>query len=112
MQSNPVESTQKSSTPADQSAGLWHLFRTSFTPRKDLAGGRAHIRFRRISGRAEIWLDGKLIGKKTLSEPGEILIGLPKGEGQRQINVLVQGEAKKPAGIDGLVAIEPGVLSE
>ncbi len=84
----------------------WHLYRTTFTPRKDLSDGSARIHFHRITGKAEVWLDGKLLGKKTSRSPGRLIVSLPAGLNERQINVLVQGDANKPVAIDGLVVIE------
>jgi beta-galactosidase len=44
--------------------GKYHLYRASFTPRKNLSDGTGRIRFAAIKGKAEIWLNGQLIGKK------------------------------------------------
>jgi beta-galactosidase len=87
-------------------AGHWRLYRTTFTPRKDLSDGSARIHFQRITGKAEVWLDGKLLGKKTSQAPGKLILSLPAGEAAHQINVLLQGGVNKPVGIDGLVVIE------
>ncbi len=89
---------------ADKSL-VFHLFRTSFTPRKDLANGNGQLHFPGISGKAEVWLDGKLIGKKEAFATSELVLALPAGEGMRQINVIIENEAGQRAGLDGNVMI-------
>lgn len=92
-------------TGANQN-GNWRLYRTGFTARKDLSDGNGQIVLKKITGKAEVWLDGKLIGKKSVSEEGELILPLPVGQGYRQINVIVEGDGNKPAGINGLVKLE------
>jgi beta-galactosidase len=86
--------------------GNWRLYRTGFTARKDLSDGKGKIVFKKITGKAEVWLDGKLMGKKSLVEAGELILSLPAGQGYRQINVIVEGDGDKSAGINGLVKLE------
>jgi beta-galactosidase len=83
------------------------LYRTSFTPRKNLANGAGRIHFYSITGKAEIWLNGELIGKKDSFAPAELNLALPVGEGTRQLNIIIEGDGDKKAGVDGNVVIEP-----
>jgi beta-galactosidase len=93
--------------PADIKDGKYRLYRTSFTPRKNLANGTGLIHFYSITGKAEIWLNGVLIGKKDSFAPAELKVALPSGEDARQFNVIIAGDGDKNAGIDGKVVIEP-----
>lgn len=93
--------------PAEVKDGKYRLYRTSFTPRKNLANGTGRIHFYGITGKAEIWLDGVMIAKKDSFTPGELNLDLPAGEGRHQLNVLVEGEGDKKAGVNGNVVIEP-----
>lgn len=93
--------------PADVKNGKYRLYRTSFTPRKTLASGTGRIHFYSITGKAEIWLNGVLIGKKDSLAPAELNVALPAGEGARQLNVIIEGDGDKKAGVDGKVVIEP-----
>lgn len=96
--------------PATEGAtkgGLYRLYRAGFTPRKNLADGSGRIHFYGITGKAEIWLNGVLIGKKDSFASAELNVVLPAGEGYRHLNVLVQGEGDKKTGVDGKVVIEP-----
>ncbi|RZA09191.1 MAG: glycoside hydrolase family 2 protein, partial [Moraxellaceae bacterium] len=94
--------------PADVKNGKYRLYRTSFTPRKNLANGNGRLHFYSITGKAEIWLDGILIGKKDSFAPAELNIVLPAGDKAHQLNIIIEGDRDKKAGIDGNVVIEPG----
>ena len=86
-------------------APAWRVYRTQFTPRKDLADGKARLRFSNITGHAEVWLDGQKLGEKTSTEAGPLDVALPAGNGAHQLRVLVQGQGGKPAGIAGAVEL-------
>lgn len=96
------------SPPMRAAAGSkYHLYRSTFTPRKNLADGTGLIRFASIKGKAEIWLNGKLIGKKDSYAAAALDVTLPAGSGKREINVLIEAEAGQGSGIEGYVTIEP-----
>ena len=88
---------------------LWREYRTSFTPRRNLADGSASLRFARIQGRAEVWLDGQLLGRKTSAGADTLRVTLPAGSGKRQMTVLVEAacsDCAETAGIGGPVTLE------
>ncbi|HWW70181.1 MAG TPA: beta-galactosidase, partial [Duganella sp.] len=85
----------------------YHLYRSSFTPRKNLADGNGLIRFAGIRGKAEVWVDGALVGKKDGYAPAPLDLSLPAGTGKREINVIVEAEPGQGSGIEGHVTIEP-----
>ena len=87
----------------------YHLYRSSFTPRKNLADGNGLIRFGGIRGKAEVWVNGKLVGKKDTYAPAPLDLPLPAGTGKREINVIVEAEPGQGSGIEGHVTIEPRV---
>ena len=84
----------------------WRLFRTDFTPRADLADGGAHIVFAHINGKAEIWLDGKLLGKTDGYDSRNFSVKLPAGNKKRVMTVVVEAQENKTSGIDDLVTIK------
>lgn len=85
----------------------YHLYRASFTPRKNLADGKGRIRFAGIKGKAEIWLNGQLIGRKDSYAAAPLDVTLPAGAGKRDLNVLIEAEPGQGSGIEGHVTIEP-----
>ncbi len=92
---------------SDGQGGPFHLYRASFTPRQQMADGSARISFARIVGKAEVWLDGVLLGKKDSAKPAALRVPLPAGAGARELRVIVEGEGVQPAGIEGRVVVEP-----
>ena len=99
------------SPPMRAAAGSkYHLYRASFTPRKNLSDGTGRIRFAAIKGKAEIWLNGQLIGKKDSYATQGLDVTLPAGVGKRELNVLIEAEPGQGSGIEGYVTIEPGLL--
>ena len=96
------------SPPMRAAAGSkYHLYRSSFTPRKNLADGSGLIRFAAIKGKAEVWLDGALVGKKDSYAAAPLDVALPAGAGKREVNVLIEAEPGQGSGIEGHVTIEP-----
>ena len=93
-------------------SGKYHLYRASFTPRKNLADGSGRIHFASLHGKAEIWLDGALIGKKDSDAAAPLDVVLPAGSGKREINVLIEAAPGQASGIEGQVTIEPGLLAK
>ena len=89
----------------------FNLYRSSFTPRKNLADGNGLIRFAGIKGRAEVWINGKLVGKKDSFAAAPLDLELPAGTGKREISVIVEAEpgqgGAQGSGITGNVTIEP-----
>jgi beta-galactosidase len=97
------------SPPMRAGGSKYHLYRASFTPRKNLSDGTGRIRFAAIKGKAEIWLNGQLIGKKD-SYASEALDDAAGRHGKRELNVLIESEPGQGSGIEGHVTIEPGLL--
>ena len=91
----------------DAGEGAFRIYRAGFRPRKQLADGSGVLHFTALRGRAEIWLDGRLIGTKEGYGEGALRVPLPAGAGERQLSVLVEGRAGEPAGVAGRVLIEP-----
>jgi len=98
--------------PMQAASGKYHLYRASFTPRKNLADGSGRIHFASLHGKAEIWLDGALIGKKDSDAAAPLDVVLPAGSGKREINVLIEAAPGQASGIEGHVTIEPGLLAK
>jgi beta-galactosidase len=87
--------------------GNWAVLRGQFTPPGSVRADGGRIRFAGIAGRAEIWLDGKLAGTKTDFADKPFEIALPAGEGARTLSLRLETQPDQPAGLSGLVKIEP-----
>ncbi len=91
----------------DAKSNHFHLFRSNFTMDNKLASGKARLFFSRIHGKAEVWLNGKLLGAKTSVSTGDLSVDLPAVEGPAQLTVLVEGEPGKKAGLEASIIAEP-----
>ena len=86
--------------------GSYAVFRSEkFKPYAAQRRDGGQIQFGGITGKAEVWLDGKKIGEKTTSEPAPFSVVLPAGDKSHVLNVLVQGTEGHPAGLSGSVKV-------
>jgi beta-galactosidase len=88
--------------PQPLAGGNWVVLRTKFTPRT--AGGS--LRFERIAGRAEVWVNQQLIGQKETAGDAPFTVDLPATAGESTLSVLIEGEPGRPAGLAGTVTVE------
>jgi beta-galactosidase len=96
----------RSGTPtrAEATAG-WRVYRASFRPWKRVGAEGGTIRFDRIAGTAELWVDGQKLAVKDSAAPGALLADIPAGTGVRRVALLVSAPANAPSGILGRVAV-------
>lgn len=100
------DGTPTTGSVATAPGGRFHLYRVTFTPRQDMSGGNGRLHFASIRGKATVWLDGKLLGKKDDYGTAALDLDLPAGEGKRDMSVVVEAEPGQGSGIDGGVVIE------
>ena len=86
----------------------WRMYRTDLRLRADLDDGTAHLVFRELAGRAEVWLAGVKLGEKTTDAPAPYSVLLPAGAAQRQLTVLIESQSAQPSGIRDRVWVKPG----
>ncbi len=86
----------------------WRMYRTDLRLRADLDDGTAHLVFRELAGRAEVWLAGVKLGEKTTDAPATYSVLLPAGAAQRQLTVLIESQSAQPSGIRDRVWVKPG----
>lgn len=86
--------------------GGYVVYRIKFKPyaRVQKQGGR--IVFKSITGKAEVWLDEKLIATKETSEAGQLEVSIPASQGERVLSVIIEVNSDKQAGLGGAVFIE------
>ena len=86
--------------------GGWSLFRTRFQPYANVqqAGGR--IVFHNLTGRAEVWLEGRLIGRKNDYGGSALTVSIPPGSGERTLTVIIRARPTQPFGFADIVTVE------
>jgi beta-galactosidase len=87
--------------------GSFAIYRAQFTPRAYLQKSGGQLILRDVTGKAQVWIDGKLAGEKTDDGRNTFTVPFPPGEGERTVNVLIQASAPEtPAGLGGTVTVE------
>jgi len=81
--------------------GRFAIYRAQFTPRIGVQKSGGQITFRDVTGKAQVWLDGKLVGKKTDAARGTFAVPFPPGAGERTVSVLIEAPAGGQAGLGG-----------
>ena len=87
--------------------GSFGIYRAVFTPRAGMQKSGGTISFQNITGKAQVWIDGKLAGEKTEAVRTSFTVPLPSGDGERTVHVLIETSAPgTQAGLGGSVTIE------
>lgn len=81
------------------------IYRTTFTPYKKQQKDGGKIVFHKLSGKAEIWMNGQLLGKKENAGISDFSVNFLSPGTSCQLNILMEGSAGK-AGLSGVVSIE------
>jgi len=85
--------------------GNFTILRASFIPfdRQKSEGGQ--LAFKQVWGKAEFWLDGNLLVRKSSDEPQNITVDFPPGSQKHVISILFNVQPGKVFGLGGIVSI-------
>jgi beta-galactosidase len=86
--------------------GNYAIFATSFKPLLTHQKNGATLFFKSLTGKAEIWLDGKLIHSKNNFATEDITLKIPASALEQKLNVLIETQNKQKAGMGGWVLIQ------
>ena len=87
--------------------GRFAIYRAQFTPRSGVQKSGGELKLRDISGKAEVWIDGKLAAEKTDASKQNVTVPFPPGNGVRTVSVLIEAPTTgAQAGLGGTVTIE------
>ena len=89
----------------DFAGGNFAVYRTRFKPYIEQQNKGAKMILKNVTGKAEVWIDKQLLMTKNDSETADMEVLIPGKEGVREINVLIEAEPGKPAGISGAVTV-------
>ena len=96
-------------TPLTRNGGTWSLFAASFEPFANAQRDGGVLKFGGLLGKAEVWIDGKLVATKSEFENASLLAPFPPGSGIRSVRVLFEGDREKPVGFSAPVSVVPAV---
>jgi beta-galactosidase len=85
--------------------GGFALYRATFTPRGMVRRGGGRLLFSRLSGPAEIYVDGVKVAARTDPGPGALTAPLPAKEGERTVAVLMPVPPGEPFGMSASVIV-------
>jgi beta-galactosidase len=83
----------------------WSMYRTVFTPRRRVGIEGGVVAFAQVVGRAEVWMDGKLLARKDSPEPAALIAPFGPGSGPRTLSLIVKAEAGAPSGMGRTVCV-------
>ncbi|MBC7913463.1 MAG: hypothetical protein H7Y07_05000 [Pyrinomonadaceae bacterium] len=86
--------------------GKFVVYRTSFTPFADQQKVGGQLLLKRVTGKAEVYLDKKLIATKTNAAAADLKVIIPPGNGERTLSVLIESETGQRAGFGGIVTVQ------
>ena len=80
--------------------GRFAIYRAQFTPRSGVQKFGGELRLRDVTGKAEVWIDGKLAAEKPDASKVDLTVPFPPSDGVRTVSILI--EASTPGGQAGL----------
>jgi beta-galactosidase len=87
--------------------GRFVIYRASFTPRAQMRKDGSHLIVRDVVGKAQVYIDGKLISEKTEPQKSSLKIPIPPGDGTRTLSILIESPSTGVrAGLGGAVTVE------
>jgi beta-galactosidase len=87
--------------------GRFAIYRADFTPRAATAKAGGQLVLRDVVGRAQVYIDGKLLAEKTTAAQKDMTAPFPAGAGVRIVSVVIEAESEgSPAGLGGIVTVE------
>jgi beta-galactosidase len=92
-------------TPAPAGEAGWRAYYIRFQPWRRIAAQGGTVQFAEVSGRAEVWIDGKPAARKADPAAGRLSVRLDARAGMRDLTIVVEAEAGKEAGLTGPVAV-------
>ena len=96
----------ESPRPQRLNDGKYVMYRATFTPRPNVQQSGGRLVFHNLAGTAEVWLDGKLAGKKESPQRGNLTVALPPGTREHTMSVIFEADGNRPTGFGGTVTIE------
>jgi beta-galactosidase len=87
--------------------GRFAIYRARFTPRAQMRKAGCQLVLRDVAGKAQVYIDGKLVAEKTDPRTKTLTVAIAPGEGARVLSVLVEApEAGARAGLGGVATVE------
>lgn len=93
----------------DFNEGSFAIFRNTFKPFYAQRAEGGKLILQNVTGKAEVWLDKKLMATKSTTESADIIVDVPPAPAleQRTLSVLIATEKGQRAGLEGGIEMRP-----
>ena len=85
--------------------GSFATYRTTFKPYAAQRKNGGKLKLKAVTGKAEVWIDKKLVATKTTAESADIIVQFPPSPNEQKLNVLIEAEKGQKAGLGGVVTV-------
>ena len=85
--------------------GSFATYRTTFKPYAAQRKNGGKLILKAVTGKAEVWIDKKLVATKTTAESADIIVQFPPSPNEQKLNVLIETEKGQKAGLGGVVTV-------
>ncbi|MBC7721750.1 MAG: DUF4982 domain-containing protein, partial [Pedobacter sp.] len=85
--------------------GNFATYRIAFKPYAAQKTNGGKLILKAVTGKAEIWIDKKLIATKTTPESADMIVQFSPSPNEQKLNVLIETEKGQKAGLGGIVTI-------
>lgn len=82
------------------------IYRTVFTPYKEYQDEGGTLLFKNVAGKAEFWLNGKLIGTKDDVNERDFKLNFPATEKECDLRILLHSSPQTHVGLKGIVMLQ------
>jgi beta-galactosidase len=86
--------------------GRFAVYRAQFKPRAAIRKEGGQIVFNDLVGKAQVWIDGKLVSEKHDSAKKTLHVPLSPGEQERAVDVVIESPPGTHAGLGGKVIVQ------
>jgi beta-galactosidase len=85
----------------------YSMYTTSFTLNGIEGSKKGTINFKKLTGKAEIWVNNILIGTKTEYTAADYSVSFSSTNGKHKLTVLIESEKNKQGGLGGTISLIP-----
>lgn len=83
--------------------GRFAVYRSKFKPYAGMLKSGAVLKFQSVSGKAQVYVNNKLIYTRTTSDPGDFEVAYSPDDQEQTISVLIEAERGANGGLGGVV---------
>ncbi|MBS1521374.1 MAG: DUF4982 domain-containing protein [Bacteroidetes bacterium] len=87
--------------------GRFVIYQTIFKPYDEQQRNGGDLIFHNVVGKAEVWMDGRMIGLKSAAKANDLRVHFGSGNGERTLRILIETSPGEKAGLGGSITVQP-----